>query len=224
VPPRATFHDAQPARRFWPSLRAQTRFEIAKLHRELGSASMVYVTHDQVEAMTLADRIVLLRPLGGRTDLPSVAQQGAPMELYHHPENCFVAGFIGSPTMNLVDARVRTLAEDLVGADAAGVALDARVSAEGLAVGDAVTLGIRPEHVVVGQGPQRGQVSHVERLGDVSYLYLDWRGAGTPLVAKTPREDIGPGESLDFDLPPASLHLFRADGQAQRRRGLQPAA
>jgi multiple sugar transport system ATP-binding protein len=199
------------------ALRVQTRLEIARLHRTLGSASMVYVTHDQVEAMTLADRIVLLKPLATRGDEPSVAQVGPPLELYHHPANRFVAGFIGSPAMNFIDAQVTSADGHTVRAEWSGAVCEAAVSARGLAVGESVTLGIRPEHVAVGQGPLRARVSHVERLGEISHVYLDVNGSKTPLLAKTPREDIALDELLPFDLPAQAMHLFRADGVAQSR-------
>ena len=199
------------------ALRVQTRVEIAKLHRELGSASMVYVTHDQVEAMTLADKIVLLQPLAGRGDLPSVAQVGHPLELYHHPANRFVAGFIGSPAMNFIGARVTALQDGRVQASAAAIECAAQLSPHGLEVGEQVTLGIRPEHVQVGQGPQRARVSHVERLGEMSYVYLDLKGAAAPLLAKTQRDDIAIDDQVPFTLPPQAMHLFRADGMAQSR-------
>ncbi|EXI90071.1 MAG: Maltose/maltodextrin import ATP-binding protein MalK [Candidatus Accumulibacter regalis] len=199
------------------ALRVHTRLEIARLHRALGSASMVYVTHDQVEAMTLADRIVLLQPLAGRRGAPSVAQAGPPLDLYHHPANRFVAGFIGSPAMNFVDARVKSLGDEQVVADASGMLCAARLSSQGLTPGEPVTLGIRPEHVVLGQGPQRARVSHVERLGELSHVYLDLPGASTPLLAKSPRDDIAIGELLAFDFPAQVMHLFRSDGVAQAR-------
>ena len=122
------------------ALRVQTRIEIANLHRELG-ATMIYVTHDQVEAMTLADRIVVLRD--GR-----IEQVGAPMELYKNPVNEFVAGFIGSPKMNFLDA------------PALGVA--------------GKSLGIRPEHLTLSRdgGLIEGRVSHVEQLGGETLVYL----------------------------------------------------
>ena len=91
------------------SLRAETRLEIAKLHREMGSASMLYVTHDQVEAMTLADKIVLLRPVLNQPGLDSIVQVGRPMDLYHRPANLFAARFIGTPGMNLFETRVAAL-------------------------------------------------------------------------------------------------------------------
>jgi multiple sugar transport system ATP-binding protein len=199
------------------ALRVQTRVEIAKLHRALGSASMVYVTHDQVEAMTLADKIVLLQPLAGRREMLSVAQVGHPLELYHHPANRFVAGFIGSPAMNFLDARVTELGEGRVQAAVRDLHCEAELSSQGLEPGEQVTLGIRPEHVQVGQGRHRARVNHVERLGEASYLYLDVKGAGAPLLAKTARDDIGIDEVVPFELPPAAMHVFRGDGMAQAR-------
>lgn len=129
------------------ALRVNTRLEIARLHRQLG-ATMIYVTHDQVEAMTLADRIVVLNET-------RVEQIGSPMELYNHPVNKFVAGFIGSPKMNFIDAKT-------------------------LGRTDAATIGIRPEHVTLGHksGDIEGSVSHVEHLGGETNLYLDCGEAG----------------------------------------------
>ena len=214
--PRVFLFD-EPLSNLDAALRLGTRLEIARLHRALGSASMVYVTHDQVEAMTLADRIVLLRPLEGREDQPSVAQAGAPLDLYHHPANRFVAGFIGSPAMNFIDARVAALGDAAVQLTVHGMSLQAEVSTAGLALHDAVTLGIRPEHVQIGQGPHRARVSHLERLGEFCHVYLDLPGAATPLLAKSARDDIAVGDQLPFALPAAQLHLFRADGLAQAR-------
>ncbi|HJV62919.1 MAG TPA: sn-glycerol-3-phosphate ABC transporter ATP-binding protein UgpC [Albitalea sp.] len=201
------------------ALRVQTRVEIAKLHRELGSASMVYVTHDQIEAMTLADKIVLLQPLAGRSDMPSVAQVGHPLELYHHPANRFVAGFIGSPSMNFIDARITELHHGRVLAAAPHLACEARLSVQGLEPGEEITLGVRPEHVLIGQGTQRARVNHVERLGEASYVYLDLPGAAAPLLAKTARDDIAIDDEVPFTLPAEAMHLFRADGLAQPREG-----
>ncbi|MDP1647552.1 MAG: sn-glycerol-3-phosphate ABC transporter ATP-binding protein UgpC [Rubrivivax sp.] len=199
------------------ALRVRMRLEISRLQRALGTASMVYVTHDQVEAMTLADRIVLLQPLAGRPHAPSVAQVGSPLALYHHPANRFVAGFIGSPAMNFIEAQITALAGDGVEAVAHGLRLHARLSPQGLAAGEPVTLGIRPEHIGVGRGPLRARVSHVERLGELSHVYLELPGAPMPLLAKTPRDDIALGDVLPFELPAGQMHLFRADGLAQPR-------
>ncbi len=201
------------------ALRLNTRLEIARLHRSLGAASMVYVTHDQVEAMTLADRIVLLQPLAGRSDAAlSVAQAGTPLALYHRPANRFVAGFIGSPAMNFLDARVVALADARIELEAAGgLRCAAPLAPQGLIMGDAVTLGVRPEHVRLGQGPHRARAGHVEQLGELSHVYLELPGATAPLLTKSPRDDIAVGDTLRFELPEASLHLFRADGTALAR-------
>ncbi len=129
------------------ALRVNTRLEIARLHRELG-ATMIYVTHDQVEAMTLADKIVVL-------NAGSVEQIGSPMELYNKPANLFVAGFIGSPQMNFIDA--------------------ARLDDT-----DARTIGIRPEHISVdaAKGDWAGTVTHAEHLGADTMLYIDTEKVG----------------------------------------------
>jgi multiple sugar transport system ATP-binding protein len=214
--PRVFLFD-EPLSNLDAALRVQTRVEIAKLHRDLGSASMIYVTHDQVEAMTLADKIVLLQPLAGRDDMLSVAQVGHPLELYHHPANRFVAGFIGSPAMNFIECRVAGVADGRVTAKVSQLACEAALSPAGLVEGEPVTLGIRPEHVVVGEGNQRARVSHVEHLGEQSYVYLDVQGVSTPLLAKTHRDDIEINDDLPFMLPPQAMHMFRADGVAQAR-------
>jgi multiple sugar transport system ATP-binding protein len=129
------------------ALRVNTRLEIARLHRQLG-ATMVYVTHDQVEAMTLADRIVVLNET-------RVEQIGAPMELYNNPANIFVAGFIGSPRMNFIKAEL-------------------------LGRAGATTIGIRPEHILLGDdgGEFEGTVSHIEHLGGETNLYLECSDIG----------------------------------------------
>ena len=203
------------------SLRVKTRVEIARLHRELGQVSMIYVTHDQVEAMTLADKIVLLRPLEGRNGLPSIAQVGTPLELYHRPANLFVAGFIGSPSMNFVTAAVAALSAAEVRAMAGDTVLRAAVSSDGLAPGMPVTLGIRPEHVRVGTGTLGGQVTHVERMGEHTYVYLDTPLGAQPIVAKTAPAAVRIGERLRFELPPDALHLFHEDGRAAQRLALE---
>ncbi len=199
------------------SLRAQTRFEIAKLHRKVASASMIYVTHDQVEAMTLAEQVVLLRPAAEARGGSSVAQVGTPMALYHHPANLFAARFIGSPGMNLFAATVATLADAAVVLDFEGQPCSALVTPAGLAPGQAVTLGIRPEHVVLGQGPWRATVIHIEALGELSHVHLKFSDQQPILVAKTQNEAIRVGDTLPFGFPPTALHLFDAEGMARRR-------
>ncbi len=204
------------------ALRVKTRVEIARLHRELGSASMVYVTHDQVEAMTLADKIVLLRPDAAAQGLPSIAQVGPPLALYHHPANLFVAGFIGSPSMNFLPGTVAQAGPQGVRVRVHGVECAADVAPHGLAAGMPVTLGVRPEHVqlggAVGGNALRGRVTHLEHLGEHSYAYVKLDDAGPAVMAKTQRGDIRIGDELPVRLPAGDAHLFREDGQAQPRR------
>src|ERR671912_599674 len=151
-------------------LRVNMRIELARLHEEL-AATMIYVTHDQVEAMTMADKIVVLQ--GG-----VVEQSGSPLELYHHPRNLFVAGFIGSPKMNFMPATVT--AADGGGATvriAGGSALTVPVRHGHVAVGDPVTLGVRPEHMRPAEsGELAGEVMVVERLGGETFLYTQVPG------------------------------------------------
>jgi multiple sugar transport system ATP-binding protein len=160
------------------ALRVQTRLEIARLHKQIGSASMIYVTHDQVEAMTLADKIVLLHTGKLIEERGSVAQVGSPLTLYHRPASLFVAEFIGSPKMNVLPA---TLLQAQPGQARLQLGpqvgeWQARVDAAGLPAGGPVKVGIRPEHLTLadGDGPNvfGGLVSHVERLGDSSLLYV----------------------------------------------------
>jgi ABC-type sugar transport system ATPase subunit len=198
------------------ALRVQMRIEIARLHDAIG-ATMVYVTHDQVEAMTLADRIVVLRD--GR-----VEQVGAPLELYHRPANRFVAGFIGSPQMNFIDCTVE-------GADAPGVLvrlpagekLRAPVAADGLKAGDRVSLGIRPEHLLEGRSPQDGATLDgrcfvVEQLGESHLLHAEQPGQWRLTVRSAGDAHIRAGDNLTIGVPAEQCHLFLADGRALARR------
>ena len=165
------------------ALRVATRIEIARLHRELG-ATMVYVTHDQIEAMTLADKIVVLR--AGR-----VEQVGSPMQLYNDPDNLFVAGFIGSPQMNFLKA--------------------GHLGRQG------ETLGIRPEHLRIDpQGPIRGQVSHVEKLGGETLVYLKTEAHGLVTLRLFGEHDFGLDSPLALDFDPARGLHFDKDGQRLR--------
>ena len=200
------------------TLRVKTRVEIAKLHRELNTTSMIYVTHDQVEAMTLADKIVLLRPLAGQEHMASIAQVGSPLELYHHPANRFVASFIGSPSMNFIAGEVVALSSEGVVTAVGEHKINAAVAPGALKAGDKVTLGIRPEHVVLGSGALSGTVVHVEHLGEHAYVYLDTALTRQPLVAKSTHQDIALGAQLRFDLPATSLHLFDANDVALPRQ------
>lgn len=165
------------------ALRMATRVEIARLHRELG-ASMIYVTHDQTEAMTLADRIVVLRD--GR-----VEQVGSPMQLYNDPDNQFVAGFLGAPSMNFLPA--------------------AALGAKG------TTLGIRPEHLRVSpDGQIKGTVTHVERLGGDTNLLVGTDTGDTVTVRLFGQHDQRVGQPIALSYDPARAYAFDAEGHRLR--------
>jgi ABC-type sugar transport system ATPase subunit len=188
------------------ALRVNTRVEIAKLHKML-KATIIYVTHDQVEAMTLADVIVVMN--GGR-----IEQMGKPLDLYYRPANLFVAGFIGSPAMNMVPATVASAKSGRITlVDGSTVSLD---GVRRLAPGTPVTIGIRPEHLhVEGAGALklRGTVDLVERLGETGYAYVTG-GDGKPLTAEV-RGDISrkPGEVITLSAEARHVHLFDSEGR-----------
>jgi multiple sugar transport system ATP-binding protein len=185
-------------------LRVGMRAELAQLHRRLQS-TMIYVTHDQVEAMTMADKIVVLR--GGR-----VEQVGAPLDLYNHPQNQFVAGFIGSPRMNFLSGKVASDGPEGAVIDVPGVGAirtQARVPA-----GSAATIGIRPEHVVQGAAAGNaltGSVVNVEQLGGLSYVHLADPAMTVQLNGQT---RVGLGERTQVSLPAEAIHVFDAEGKA----------
>jgi multiple sugar transport system ATP-binding protein len=206
----AVFLFDEPLSNLDAALRINTRIEIAKLHRDL-AATTIYVTHDQVEAMTLATKIVVINR--GR-----IEQAGPPLDLYHRPANTFVAGFIGSPKMNFVKGRV-TAAD---GGGATIVAAGDSVTVPGragLKPGSEVTVGVRPEHLVEGErngGGLKliGTVDAVERLGESSFVYLRLDD-GTPVTARTPGDAIAkPGERYTTTAPGAAIHIFDAAGRA----------
>jgi multiple sugar transport system ATP-binding protein len=189
-------------------LRVATRKELAGLHAELGG-TMIYVTHDQVEAMTLADRIVVLQ--GGR-----IEQIGTPLDLYNAPDNLFVAGFIGSPRMNLLPARVAEPGTVAVGED--GQVVETGIAAP-LSSGAAVTLGIRPEHIALAEAGEAGltvTIDLVERLGGESYLYGSAPGLPQITVRLDGQTGHGRGDRVTIGLPRAHLHLFDEAGKAIR--------
>jgi multiple sugar transport system ATP-binding protein len=178
------------------ALRVEMRIEIAKLHQRLG-ATMIYVTHDQVEAMTLADKIVVL-------DRGAIQQVGTPMELYEHPANLFVAQFIGSPKMNVFAAT--PAAGGLAIAGGAAILPFANVPA------GIVQVGARPEEISLrpaGQGQLPGKIEVVERLGSDTYAYIaaDEVGALTVRIVGN-AAGIAVGETVGLAFDPARLHLF----------------
>ncbi|MGC9418474.1 MAG: ABC transporter ATP-binding protein [Rhodovulum sp.] len=193
--PRVFLFD-EPLSNLDAKLRIQMRVELETLHRELG-ATMIYVTHDQVEAMTMADVIVVLN--GGR-----IEQVGAPMELYHKPATEFVAGFIGAPSMNFLDVEA-----------GAGGTVAYRGVPLGAVEGTPARVGIRPEHVTLaeaGAGLMDVTVRVKEALGGESYLYTR-TGAGDEIVVRADGETaIAPGDTVGLGFPEGRLHFFARDG------------
>jgi multiple sugar transport system ATP-binding protein len=182
--PKAFLFD-EPLSNLDAALRVQMRLELTRLQRQLGTTA-IYVTHDQVEAMTMADQIVVLS--AGR-----IEQAGSPMELYERPNNLFVAGFIGSPKMNLITGKL---------AEAQG----------------ATTIGIRPEHLGVNRQGQgwTGRVAVAEHLGSDTFLYVDVADIGT-LTVRCPGEmRIAVGDDVGLVPDPQHLHRFDKDGKAIR--------
>jgi multiple sugar transport system ATP-binding protein len=199
------------------ALRVQMRIEIAKLHRDL-KTTIVYVTHDQVEAMTMASRIVVL-------SAGVIEQVGAPLELYHHPNNRFVAGFIGSPKMNflpgtLAGAEPRLARVVLRDGTEIPVAVDATRAEKG----SVVTLGIRPEHMLYGSeaagapaetGRVRGEVVLVENLGESALIYAKLPETdGLTLCRSEGTSRAKEGEVIEIGLAANVCHLFDAEGRA----------
>ncbi len=219
--PRVFLFD-EPLSNLDAALRVQTRLEIARLHQRIGSASMIYVTHDQVEAMTLADKIVLLHTGALIETHGSIAQVGSPMTLYHRPASLFVAEFIGSPKMNILPGRLER--GDVADAtlQVGPARLEGRVDARRITTHSPVKVGCRPEDIVVApQGAANsldGSISHIEKLGEASLLYVDL-GHDLPTVTArvdgTARERVG--ERITLQLPPDRLHVFDGDGAACER-------
>jgi ABC-type sugar transport system ATPase subunit len=187
-------------------LRGSTRAELAALHARL-SATMIYVTHDQVEALTLADRIVVLR--AGR-----IEQIGTPMELYNTPANRFVAGFIGSPHMNFLEGSVEPSSSGkAVATFAGGNRLELPVAASSIANGAPITLGVRPQHVSIANGSDgiAAKIKLVEALGSETILHTDVAGQKILVVAQG-QHNLTPGADIRLSLSSAPLHLFNEKG------------
>ncbi|MGQ9368625.1 ABC transporter ATP-binding protein [Azospirillum sp. ST 5-10] len=204
------------------ALRVQMRIELAKLHESL-DATMIYVTHDQVEAMTMADKIVVLQ--GG-----VIEQVGSPLDLYHHPRNLFVAGFIGSPTMNLLPATVAGTAADSVTVRlATGTPVAVPVRPGALKAGDAVTLGVRPEHLgladaAAAEGGAAGKVLVTERLGGLTFLHVQAGPETTMVVQVAGDQPVHVHDHVVVRIDGRKCHLFGGDGLALERIERHPLA
>ena len=204
--PRVFLFD-EPLSNLDAALRVKMRLELTRLHAEL-NATMIYVTHDQIEAMTMADRIVVLQ--GG-----AIEQVGEPMELYRNPCNQFVAGFIGSPRMNFLpvqsqvsspQARVLTFSGGTsLSLPATTVTLNASI--------EIATVGIRPEHISIAtSNGLPAQVQLVERLGGESYIHVEVPGGETLIVRSTGEVDLKSGQQVNLNFNLAFVHLFDASG------------
>ncbi|OWY05072.1 ABC transporter ATP-binding protein [Thioclava sp. F1Mire-8] len=191
------------------ALRVATRIEIAQLKEAMPDRTMIYVTHDQVEAMTLATRIVVLANKG-------IAQVGTPLELYEKPQNEFVAQFIGSPAMNLLSGEITETGEmTTVKLDGGGIARST-IATRPEDLSRRVNIGVRPEDFepVEGEGIYTGKVDIVEALGEVTLLYFEAEGGHEPIIAKLPgiHHDRRHSE-IKLGADPSKVHLF-ADGQS----------
>jgi len=200
------------------SLRVQMRVEISRLHQEL-KTTMIYVTHDQVEAMTLGERIVVFN--GGR-----IEQVGSPLDLYHRPGNLFVAGFLGSPRMNFIPAEViETNKVEVSVRLPNGAAVSAAADGTAIRPGAAVTLGIRAEHVNFADAKTARSncvdvdIGHLEYLGDVSIAYANMPNVPEMLAIKQSIVPAGckAGNVAVLHLPAGHCHLFDANGKAFAR-------
>ena len=190
------------------ALRSEMRIELMELHKRLGS-TMIYVTHDQIEAMTMADKIVVL-------NAGEISQVGSPLELYHKPDNLFVAGFIGSPKMNFINGKVRSADGSKVTIDlgALGTLVLPRTSTS--VAGQDVTVGIRPEHMQLGNGEFTLEITPniVEHLGIHTIAYATLPG-GEPFIGLFEGDpSIEDGKALDMGFSVAHAHLFDARGLA----------
>ena len=189
------------------ALRVQMRVELAKLHDQL-NATMIYVTHDQTEAMTLANDIVVL-------DQGIVSQKGSPMNLYNNPDNLFVGGFIGSPKMNFIDSKILSKSSKSSEVDIMGTGkLNVPKISDNTQEGDSIKIGIRPEHLIlnaVSDSLWESKVFVVEKLGSGTYLYLEKEG--DPLVVQTDGDtDIKVGDTVKIGFDPFRCHLFDNKG------------
>jgi multiple sugar transport system ATP-binding protein len=197
------------------ALRVTMRAELSRLHRQL-KATMVYVTHDQVEAMTLADRLVVL-------NAGHVEQVGAPLDVYHRPRTRFAAGFLGSPRMNFIAGTVaETTTTGVTVKLTGGGTVTAPVAGDGLSAGDTVTVGARPEHIRItaAEGAAlTATILLIENLGDHAILHLDREQQdGGRVLAKIDKAPAREGATVGIELPSDECHVFDAKGLALRRR------
>lgn len=195
------------------ALRVQTRLEIAKLHRQL-DATIVYVTHDQVEAMTLGDKIVVMND-------GQIQQAGSPLELYQRPKNLFVATFIGSPKMNLFIGTVAMVGTEFLTIKlSTGQEVRTDVASNTVKSGDTVTVGLRPEHFLENAQCDEvftGKVSIVEHLGEANFIYLTLQNGQDLVVRGDGNSPVHIGDTITVSAPSNAFHVFDANGHALTR-------
>ena len=213
--PRVFLFD-EPLSNLDAALRGDMRLELANLHESL-QTTMIYVTHDQIEAMTLADKIVVLQ--NGK-----IEQVGAPMELYNHPRNRFVAGFMGSPKMNFLPATITSVRDFDVALNLpSGAKLSMPVETKGLREGDRTTLGVRPENLSIDPSNPTlmGEVMVIERLGDVTSLYVKIAGGDTLILQTDGNRQVAVRDQVPIHIDGNLCHLFDADDVAITRASQQ---
>ncbi len=200
------------------ALRVRMRYEFSRLHKRLKTTT-IYVTHDQVEAMTLADRIAIL-------DQGRVQQLGTATDLYERPATQFVAGFIGSPKMNLLDATIDQPGEGSATVKLrGGMRIETAVDARAAKPGDAVTLGVRPEHLVQSAGEQGigATIALIEWLGNMRFAYLSTDVSDEPLIMQLGQDQgAEEGQQVRVIPEPQHCHLFDAEGAAMQRPANPP--
>ncbi len=193
------------------ALRVATRIEIAQLKESMPESTMIYVTHDQVEAMTLASRIVVLH--GG-----DIEQVGSPLQLYERPANTFVAKFIGSPSMNIVAGTVTSTGASTGVSTTEGGNVTIPIASADADQGQAVSIGVRPEDFLVAEGADfifEGEVNIVEALGETTLLYFSAQGEDEGLVAKLPGiQHFERGQKVRLTAAPEKIHLFDQNGNS----------
>jgi len=193
------------------ALRVATRIEIAKLSESMPDTTMIYVTHDQVEAMTLADRIVVL-------SAGYIEQVGSPMELYKRPNNLFVAKFIGSPAMNIIPATVTGTGSATKLTLEGGSTVSVPIATPESEKGKKANFGVRPEDLTITSGEDylfEGEVAIVESLGEVTLVYIEGLSADEPIIAKIPgNAAIERGSKIRFSADQEKLHLFNEAGRS----------
>ena len=194
------------------ALRVATRIELANLHDSMPDATMVYVTHDQVEAMTLANQIIVLSE-------GQIEQIGSPLELYEKPQNLFVAKFIGSPAMNIIPIEIITKGINSLGKIGEKLKINLETNFNSSDIGRELYLGFRPENLILSKKDENSfsaRVSFVESLGEYALVYASVKGSSSDhdIIAKvlgTPK--ISKGDQVSFQIQKGKLHLFDEEGK-----------